>query len=67
MSLGYDLTKLMTNKNLSKVYIYLTGSNLFTITKYSGRDPELVNFYGYDTGAGKRHPKTYTIGVKLDF
>jgi TonB-dependent SusC/RagA subfamily outer membrane receptor len=67
MSLGYDLTKLMTNKNLSKVYIYLTGSNLFTITKYSGRDPELVNFYGYDTGAGIRHPKTYTIGVKLDF
>lgn len=67
MSLGYDLTKMMNNKNLNKIYVYVTGSNLFTITKYSGRDPELVNFYGYDNGTGIRYPKTYTLGVKLDF
>lgn len=67
MSLGYDMTKVVKNKNLTKVYVYVTGSNLFTVTKYSGRDPELVNFYGYDNGTGIRYPKMYTLGVKLDF
>ncbi|MDR2272091.1 MAG: SusC/RagA family TonB-linked outer membrane protein [Sphingobacterium sp.] len=67
LSLGYDLTKVVRAKKLNRLYVYVTGSNLLTITKYSGRDPELVNFYGYDTGAGIRYPKMYTLGVKLDF
>lgn len=67
LSVGYDLTKVVNNKKLNRLYVYVTGSNLLTITKYSGRDPELVNFYGYDTGTGIRYPKMYTLGVKLDF
>lgn len=67
LSLGYDLTEMINRKSLSRLYVYLTGTNLLTITKYSGRDPELANFYGYDNGMGIRHPKMYTLGVKLDF
>lgn len=67
LSLGYNLTKLVQSKKLNRFYVYVTGNNLFTITKYTGRDPELVNFYGYDNGMGIRYPKTYTLGVKLDF
>lgn len=67
LTLGYDLTSVVKNQKLNKLYVYVTGNNLFTITKYSGRDPELVNFYGYDNGLGIRYPKMYTLGVKLDF
>jgi len=67
LSLGYDLTKVLNNKKVQRAYVYVTGSNLLTITKYSGRDPELVNYYGYDTGAGLGLDKTFTLGFKLDF
>ena len=67
MSLGYDFTKFFNTKKFNRVYAYITGSNLMTITKYSGRDPELVNYYGYDNGAGLGLDRTYTLGVKLDF
>lgn len=67
LSLGYDFTKLLDVKSVNRIYVYLTGSNLYTYTKYSGRDPELVNYYGYDTGNGIRFPRTYTLGFKLDF
>lgn len=69
LSIGYDLTKVVnaTKNKFDRVYVYLSGSNLFTLTKYSGRDPELVNYYGYDTGMGVRIPRTFNLGVKLDF
>ena len=41
LSLGYDLPHtLLRELNLSKAKVVLTGSNLFTITRYSGFDPE---------------------------
>lgn len=41
LSLGYDLPHTLLRKlNLSKAKVVLTGSNLFTITRYSGFDPE---------------------------
>ncbi|MEL7585893.1 MAG: TonB-dependent receptor [Prolixibacteraceae bacterium] len=42
MTLGYTFTKL---KMMSSLRIYVTGQNLFTITDYSGFDPE-VNSQG---------------------
>lgn len=69
-SLEYDLTaaKWWNKKSFIRgLKVYATGSNLFTITPYSGRDPELVYFNGIDNGYGLPIPKTYTIGVKIDF
>lgn len=45
-TLGYDLPKLICNKlKAQKIYLYVTGENLLTFTKYSGFDPE-VSIYG---------------------
>lgn len=45
-TLGYDLSKSICNKlKAQKIYLYITGENLLTFTKYSGFDPE-VSIYG---------------------
>lgn len=66
-SLGYDLGDLLKSRgaSLTKFTVYLTGHNLFTLTPYSGRDPELVDFMGYDTGYGIAIPRTFTLGVQV--
>ncbi|WP_072999856.1 TonB-dependent receptor [Mariniphaga anaerophila] len=58
--------------------LYVSGTNLFTITKYSGLDPE-VNTRGSDSGNvanrlwmgidqnGYPNAKVYAIGLKLSF
>lgn len=66
ISLGYDLSALLKNKGIGKLYVYGTLNNLFTITPYTGQDPELVDYTGYDAGYGMPIPKTYTLGVRMD-
>jgi TonB-linked SusC/RagA family outer membrane protein len=69
LSVGYDLTEKLSKKhpNILKFYVYGSVNNVFTVTNYSGQDPELVNFTGYDSGYGIQIPRTYSLGVKLDF
>ena len=57
LRVGYDLNKLLKNK-LNSLQIYFQGSNLFTLTKYTGLDPEIGSFnsnlginMGVDSGA----------------
>ena len=69
LSLQYDITSAKWwHKKIpvNRLTIYGTASNLFTITPYTGGDPELVNYNGFDTGYGLPIPKTYTIGFKMD-
>lgn len=68
VSLGYDLSSFLKSRrsSINRIYVYGSAHNLLTISSYSGRDPELVNFTGYDTGYGMLIPTTYTIGVKVD-
>ncbi len=70
VTLGYDLSKakFISNAKLGfrKAYLYVTGSNLLTITNFSGTDPELVNYTGYYNGTSLPIARTYTIGLKLD-
>jgi hypothetical protein len=54
LSLGYTLPK--------GFRIYLSCQNLFTLTNYSGFDPE-VGIEGYDLG---NYPVTRTISLGLD-
>jgi len=69
VSLGYDLTEIMKKKssNVNRFYVYGSVNNVFTLTKYTGQDPELVDYTGYDTGYGIQIPRTYVLGVKMDF
>jgi hypothetical protein len=53
LRIGYDFNKLLKNK-FSTLQLYFQGSNLFTLTKYSGLDPELAGAginMGIDSGA----------------
>lgn len=69
LSLGYSFGKLGNWANSLKVYA--TCNNLFTITGYSGRDPE-INLGGLEPGIDRRtnyYPRTRTfmLGVNVNF
>jgi TonB-linked SusC/RagA family outer membrane protein len=70
VTLGYDLSKakFVSNAKLGfkRAYLYITGSNLLTITNFSGTDPELINYTGFYTGNGLPIARTYVVGLKLD-
>jgi len=43
VELGYSLpTKFISKANIANARLYVSGQNLFTITKYSGLDPDVV-------------------------
>jgi TonB-linked SusC/RagA family outer membrane protein len=75
LTLGYTLPAPMVSKiGLSNVRIYLQAQNLFTITKYSGIDPEVTSVgsapgstvLGVDQG---NYPmsKMYQVGLNFGF
>lgn len=73
VSLAYNIsTEKLKKANISKIQPYLSISNLFTLTKYTGMDPE-VNQWG-DNGAVQgidwgTYPqsRSFVIGVNLVF
>ena len=83
-SLGYNFDPgMLKNIGITKIHLYVQGTNLFTITKYTGLDPELVPSvnnlnqgganpqqsasFGVDYGAYPNNQKTYTVGVNMTF
>ena len=70
-SVGYTLPEHITTKyGVKRLRVYATGYNLFTITAYSGYDPEVNIDRGLtpaiDYNAYPRS-RTYTLGVQLTF
>jgi hypothetical protein len=41
LQIGYNFPSGLMKNTISKLRIYVSGTNLFTITKYSGLDPEV--------------------------
>ena len=79
LRLAYNLPiSAMGIRFFDRAQIYVSGSNLFTITNYSGLDPE-VNTRGSDSGGvanrlwigidqnGYPNAKVYAAGLKLSF
>ena len=69
--LGYTLPEnLMRKMGFSKFRVYVQGTNLFTLTKYTGLDPEIggagANF-GTDLGNYPNSEKTFLFGVNCSF
>ena len=73
--IGYTIpAKVLNRIKVDQFRIYVQASNLFTITKYTGLDPELqtsdlnnnTNF-GIDLGNYPANQKVYTVGVNLSF
>jgi TonB-dependent starch-binding outer membrane protein SusC len=72
ITLGYSLpASIIETLHLSKARFYITGQNVFIITKYNGMDPEL----GFIDGnrqvnvdyAQYPQARTWTIGAQLSF
>lgn len=70
LSIGYNFAaKGLTKTPFSKLRIYLQATNLFTITNYTGLDPESAasssaNQQGIDLGTPPQ-PRSFQIGVNL--
>lgn len=56
-----------SKNKMENIYLYVTGSNLFTITGFSGDDPELVDIDGYYRGYGQPLSRSVIIGLKFNF
>ena len=81
ISIGYTFDPLILKSiGFDKLHVYVQGTNLFTITKYTGLDPEIVNSIdnqvggnpggapiGIDYGAYPSNQKQYILGVNLTF
>jgi len=69
--IGYTLPSALTRKlSLSKVRAYLSGTNVFTLTQYSGFSPEIGGSDGFSSGIDLGiYPITavYSIGLNLTF
>ncbi len=66
--LGYTLPTDLVNKiDASKVRFYLSAENLFTMTKYTGYDPEIGGgVFGIDKGVYPQ-ARSFMLGVQLQF
>jgi len=71
VTLGYTLPKKLTQKiGVSKARFYVSASNLFIITNYSGYDPEVDIQTGLACGIDyNRYPRsrTFTFGTNITF
>lgn len=67
LSFGYTLPKSIVSKlDITKVRLYLQAQNLFTITKYSGLDPETSTRHGVDLD-GMPQQRVFSFGVNVAF
>jgi len=75
MQIGYTIAPASINKvGIDRLRIYVQALNLFTVTKYTGLDPELQGSdlndnrsFGVDFGNYPANQKSYLVGVSLSF
>ncbi|PTS98978.1 hypothetical protein DBR11_13675 [Pedobacter sp. HMWF019] len=62
LQIGYTLPERISKRAaMSKLRLYVSGENLFTITKYPGLDPEIGSGVGYPT------MRQYSLGLNVTF
>ncbi len=73
VSLSYDFMRVVKIKYFKKLQLVLTGRNLWTVTKYTGFDPEVssgASNSSFDRGVdyvSTPNAKTYQIGLNVGF
>jgi hypothetical protein len=69
VTLGYRFN--LKTAYIRNLRIYATGTNLWTITKYKGNDPDFVNDTGLGAGVDSRGPypstRQFTLGANVGF
>ncbi|WP_139921322.1 SusC/RagA family TonB-linked outer membrane protein [Hymenobacter sp. DG01] len=72
IQLGYTFPKILTSKvpSLGSVRVYVTGRNVFTITDYTGYDPEVTGTGFFSRGVDfSAYPnvRSFTGGIQVNF
>ena len=75
LQLGYTLPRNLVEKaKMSNVRVYIQGQNLFTITNYSGPDPDINLLSGNGTDqyigvdrTGFPNPREWILGLTINF
>lgn len=82
VTLAYEVTDLVKAKWVRRIQVVLTGRNLWTVTKYTGMDPEIssgaantnldrsANNFAFDRGVDyvtTPNSKTYQVGLNIGF
>lgn len=68
-TLSYNFTreKIQRMFGITGLRLYLTAYNVYTFSKYSGPDPELVTALGYDSSKGYPRARSFTFGLDVQF
>jgi len=68
---GYTFQKKVIERlKINGLRVYVQAVNLFTVTNYTGLDPELPGVskaFGYDQGMYPNNQRQYLMGVNLNF
>ncbi|GAB3903125.1 TonB-dependent receptor [Larkinella knui] len=71
IEVGYTVPKALLNRaKIRSARVYVSGQNLFTITSYSGLDPDVTGANIQERGVDNGHwptPRVVSVGVNLDF
>lgn len=73
LTLAYNFPKsLLKSVFITNLRLYISGTNLITITKYKGFDPEVSSYNGNDAQIGSDYnnypqARIYNVGVNLSF
>jgi hypothetical protein len=69
LMLSYNLPMpLIKRFGLERMMVYGNVENVFILTKYSGRDPEAIEFpSGYDRGRNYPLSRKVTLGLNVTF
>lgn len=67
LQIGYSLPQTLLQKvGIKGLRVFVQGENLFTLTDYTGYDPEVGTRNGLDGGTYPQ-ARTYTIGANISF
>lgn len=65
LSVGYESNQVLA-KYFKGFKIYLAVNNLFTFTRYTGYDPDVVGIGGYDYFNNYPKSRSYILGLKVN-
>lgn len=69
VSLSYDFVPRLLDSGKRRIFrdatLYVTATNVFTITKFKGDDPELAGYNGIYSGYGMPLPRQFTVGFRI--
>lgn len=67
-TIGYNFDRNWTKQiGITSLRMYLSAYNIYTFSKYSGPDPELVSGLGRDSSNGYPNRRSYTFGLNVQF